>query len=132
MHSEIKSVKDEKSYWQERLDRMSRQIKTMGKYKTDTCKPMTKNKFHLINKKNNMGKSILLESGALYINQAFNDLQKTRTLKKEGQEIFMETGRKDKFMESERNQQSLSPLGQGIINDNLHPFSEIKGKIISI
>ena len=127
MHSEIKSVKDEKSYWQERLNRMSRQVKTMKKYKTDTCVPMTKNKFHLLNKKNNMGRSILLESGALYIDNHYNELQKTRTLQKEGQEIFKETGRKDLLNNSEKNKPILRPLGEGIINDNLHPFSELEG-----
>ena len=126
MHSEIRAVKDEKSYWQERLDRMTRQIKTMDKYKTDTCRPMTGKKFQPPNKKEGLRQSKLLESGALHVSKAFNDLQRTRKLEEKGEEVLRSTSRK--FKDSRREEKSPSPLGQGVVNDNLHPFSEVDGK----
>lgn len=129
MHSEIRAVKDEKSYYQDRLERMARQIDTMGRIRSK-CKPMTKKRFHLFNKKGDFGKSRLVETGALRASKEFTEMQRTRKLLKTGQQINKDTsrGQKESFTELIENDESINPLGQGIANDNLHPFSEIEGE----
>ena len=131
MHSEIRAVKDEKSYYQDRLDRMMRQINTMGKIKSK-CKPMTKKRFNPNNKNSTMGKSRLVETGALRASKEFTKMQRTRELLKTGQEVNLSTsrGKKQSFSEYIDHDESISPLGQGIVNDNLHPFSEIEGEFL--
>ena len=129
MPSEIRAVKDEKSYWEERLNRMSKQIETLGRTGNTGCRPLTKKRFNLYLKKNNFSKSKLLETGALSVSKTFQDLQKTRKMEREGMRIEQHTSRKniERSVESKKANKSLSPLGQGLPNDNLHPFSEING-----
>jgi hypothetical protein len=131
MHSEIRAVKDEKSYWEERLSRMSRQIDSMGRIK-NKCAPMTKKRFNLFNKNNRASKSKLLESGALHISRTFNEMQRTRTIMEKGEEVEKSTSRKQMGSEEGEEEEEGVPLGQGIVNDNLHPFSEIKGRSYTI
>jgi hypothetical protein len=65
MHSELKSIQDQKDYLQKRLDQMNKKVKKTRKIKNERTEPWNNNKFLLYNKKKKSNKSTLVDQGLM-------------------------------------------------------------------
>ena len=135
MHSEMKSLAEEQTYWRSRLARMSQQLDRKKKYKKNLCDPVPRSKFHLLNKTKEQAKSELLRTGALsFLNPMSKikqrngkSIETNKCTSRRNMDDLEDTG--DVFMKS-LGRYSCSNLEHK--NDSLNPFSLTQGNLILI
>ena len=65
MHSELKSIQDQKDLLKKKLNQMNKRVKKTRKIKNERTEPWNKNKFLLYNKNNKTKKSLLVDQGLI-------------------------------------------------------------------
>ena len=80
LHTQLKEIEDEKSYWLNRLNRTMKQLDKKKAKRHRTCKITNKNKFLTVNLQHSNTKSLLLTNGMLSINQSTRSaMQRSRS-----------------------------------------------------